>query len=127
MSKAYDKISAGLNEVLNSITEANAADKDAIMFLSELYKGDNIEASLNEILKAIQTIFEWISKESFSTIDAVMSFADPKKLAPEVQIAILRTTCNVQGRLNNWVSFFDKVQQKFLDKGLNDDIILQGL
>jgi hypothetical protein len=110
-----------------NLRQSDKPRRDAEDLLEVLYRGSMDEASSDDILKTIQAVFGWISGEEFDTVDYCLKSADADRLAPELQLALLRTTSRFRSKLPAWDSFFQSAKKSLTQRGFDVVDLLQGL
>ncbi len=106
---------------------SNEVEADANELLEYLYNGPTEEASSDDILKVVQAMFGWLSAKAFDKIDYCFRSADLSRLAPELQLAMLRTTARHRENIQVWGTFYTSVKIKFEQWELDTEDLLQGL
>jgi hypothetical protein len=117
-----------IEELLGYGTPNNiSGSKEASDFLNKLYRQNTKKAPKNTILETIQTVFAWVAKGSFETIDAVLNTAKVDELAPELIVTLLRSTITSRDRLSGWQDFLSRARVELKSRSFDIDVVLQGL
>ncbi|MBU3641627.1 hypothetical protein [Polynucleobacter sp. Fuers-14] len=82
----------------------------------------------NEIATIISGIHLLVGQKSFNQISILLKSVKLKTVAPEVFVALLRSTYTVKGSLaRSWFQFRDDVDRELRHRELPSEVILKGL
>jgi hypothetical protein len=122
-----------LDSVGNWLTDPARHDQDAALahtpegVLALIYAENAEKASVSILANLFSILFGWLAFNRYDLISTVMSEADFTRLAPEIQVGLLRATGRFKTEIAAWAEFFTRTEQDLRKRGKDPVIVLRGL